>query len=250
MDSRDLLEQALAWKRDGHGVAIATVVETWGSSPRPAGSHLVIRDDTLFVGSVSGGCVEGSVVTEALEVIASGQPRLLELGVRDEDAWEVGLACVRAWNDWLFEEWYKPHPQRIIPCGITYLSDAELAVAGAMSFGEDEYRAPGLSPQAIQHGELLGAALGRIDQWEVVEAQHVGNQGNAPGVAAAGDDQGIGVPQAENGQGDVQERLMIHQHQCPRLGLEFGRQSHLCATDVLDEPDEGKLGHAANPLRQ
>jgi xanthine dehydrogenase accessory factor len=89
----DVLSAALRFQREGHGVAIATVVETWGSSPRPAGSQLVVRDDALFLGSVSGGCVEGRVVEEALEVIESDEPRLLDFGVSNEDAWDVGLAC-------------------------------------------------------------------------------------------------------------------------------------------------------------
>jgi xanthine/CO dehydrogenase XdhC/CoxF family maturation factor len=74
-------------------VAIATVVETWGSAPRPVGSHLVIDADGNFLGSVSGGCVEGAVVEEASEVIATGEPRMLEFGVADETAWRVGLSC-------------------------------------------------------------------------------------------------------------------------------------------------------------
>jgi xanthine/CO dehydrogenase XdhC/CoxF family maturation factor len=74
-------------------VALATVVKTWGSSPRPAGSHLAVRDDRLFVGSVSGGCVEGRVVQEALAVMQSGEPKLLEFGISNDEAWEVGLAC-------------------------------------------------------------------------------------------------------------------------------------------------------------
>ena len=77
----------------GRGVAIATVVETWGSAPRPVGSHLVIDEDTNFLGSVSGGCVEGAVITEALDVIADGKPRMIEFGVADETAWQVGLSC-------------------------------------------------------------------------------------------------------------------------------------------------------------
>ena len=89
----DELETALTWREAGHGVAVATVVKTWGSSPRPAGSHLVVRDDMLFVGSVSGGCVEGAVVQAALEAMGDGQPRLLEFGVSNEQAWDVGLAC-------------------------------------------------------------------------------------------------------------------------------------------------------------
>ncbi|MFT3775814.1 MAG: XdhC family protein [Minicystis sp.] len=89
----DVLDQAAAWRRDGKGVAIATVVKTWGSSPRQPGSRLVINEDGAFVGSVSGGCIEGAVVTEALAAMADKQPRLLEFGVTNEMAWEVGLAC-------------------------------------------------------------------------------------------------------------------------------------------------------------
>lgn len=89
----DVLEQAQKWQQAGKGVALATVVNTWGSSPCPAGSHLAINEDSAFVGSVSGGCIEGAVVTEALEVISDGRPRQLEFGVSDEMAWSVGLAC-------------------------------------------------------------------------------------------------------------------------------------------------------------
>ncbi|MGA0532081.1 XdhC family protein [Hansschlegelia sp. KR7-227] len=89
----DPLAVAEAWAREGRALALATVVETWGSAPRPAGSCLVIDADGRFEGSVSGGCVEGAVVAEAAEVIASGAPRLLEFGVADETAWRVGLSC-------------------------------------------------------------------------------------------------------------------------------------------------------------
>src|SRR6186713_1618938 len=89
----DILKTAEDWKKAGHGVALATVVETWGSAPRPTGSHLVINDEGTFLGSVSGGCVEGAVVTEAMDVIQSGKPRMLEFGVADETAWKVGLSC-------------------------------------------------------------------------------------------------------------------------------------------------------------
>jgi xanthine/CO dehydrogenase XdhC/CoxF family maturation factor len=89
----DILRQAETWKRDGRGVAIATVVETWGSAPRPVGSHLVIDEEGNFVGSVSGGCVEGAVIADALDVIEGGKPKMLEFGVADETAWRVGLSC-------------------------------------------------------------------------------------------------------------------------------------------------------------
>jgi xanthine/CO dehydrogenase XdhC/CoxF family maturation factor len=90
---QDILKAAENWQKAGHGVALATVVETRGSAPRPAGSNLGINDDGTFLGSVSGGCVEGAVVTEALDVIASGKPKMLEFGVADETAWNVGLSC-------------------------------------------------------------------------------------------------------------------------------------------------------------
>jgi xanthine/CO dehydrogenase XdhC/CoxF family maturation factor len=89
----DVLSQAAAWRAAGHGVALATVVGTWGSSPRPAGSQLALDDSGRFVGSVSGGCIEGAVVQAGLEVIRGGAPRLLEFGVTNDRAWEVGLAC-------------------------------------------------------------------------------------------------------------------------------------------------------------
>ena len=93
MDSEDVLEQASAWKEAGRGVAVATVIQTWGSSPRRAGSQLAVDDKGAMIGSVSGGCIEGAVVTEALDVIEDGKPRMLDFGVTDAQAWEVGLAC-------------------------------------------------------------------------------------------------------------------------------------------------------------
>lgn len=89
----DPLIAAEDWKKEGRDVAIATVIETWGSAPRPVGSHLVIDGEGHFHGSVSGGCVEGEVITEAMDVLASGKARMLEFGVADETAWRVGLSC-------------------------------------------------------------------------------------------------------------------------------------------------------------
>ena len=89
----DVLSEAATWRADGRNVALATVVSTWGSSPRPVGSHLAVDENGKFVGSVSGGCIEGAVVTEAIEVMETGKPKVLEYGVTNELAWEVGLAC-------------------------------------------------------------------------------------------------------------------------------------------------------------
>jgi xanthine dehydrogenase accessory factor len=92
-DHDRILETALAWHRAGQGAALATVVETWGSAPRQAGSQLAVSGSGEMMGSVSGGCVEGAVVTEALEALQDRTPRLLTFGVSDETAFAVGLAC-------------------------------------------------------------------------------------------------------------------------------------------------------------
>ena len=89
----DVLLLARQWLDEGRRAALATVVSTWGSSPRPAGSQLLVDQEGRFRGSVSGGCIEGAVVREAREVMESGEPRLLEFGVSNERAWEAGLAC-------------------------------------------------------------------------------------------------------------------------------------------------------------
>jgi xanthine/CO dehydrogenase XdhC/CoxF family maturation factor len=99
-DDSSLLAQALAWREAGQRVAIATVVSTWGSAPRPAGSLLVCNESGQFAGSVSGGCVEVAVIEAAGEVMRDAAPRLLEFGVSDELAFSVGLACggrIRVW---------------------------------------------------------------------------------------------------------------------------------------------------------
>jgi xanthine dehydrogenase accessory factor len=88
-----LLRQARTWLEAGRGVALATVVRTWGSAPCPAGSLLVVNDGMEFVGSVSGGCVEGDVIRESLAAIEDGRPRLLSYGVPSDRAWAAGLAC-------------------------------------------------------------------------------------------------------------------------------------------------------------
>lgn len=92
-DETGLLAQALAWREAGQRVALATVVSTWGSAPRPAGSLLVCNEGGQFAGSVSGGCVEVAVIEAAQQVMKDGAPQLLEFGVSDELAFSVGLAC-------------------------------------------------------------------------------------------------------------------------------------------------------------
>lgn len=91
--SEDILATASAWRDAGESVAIATVVETWGSSPRPAGSRFAVSSTGRMAGSVSGGCIEGAVAEAAATTMRTGTPQLLDFGISDESAWEVGLAC-------------------------------------------------------------------------------------------------------------------------------------------------------------
>ncbi|WP_145730610.1 XdhC family protein [Nitrospirillum pindoramense] len=93
VDELSILRTVEGWLAQGRPAAIATVIATWGSSPRPVGSKLAVDAAGTMIGSVSGGCVEGAVVEEALRALEDGEPRLLTFGVPDERAWEVGLAC-------------------------------------------------------------------------------------------------------------------------------------------------------------
>ena len=93
LSTSDLLVTAANWQDDGKKVALATVIQTWGSSPRQAGSIMIVDEDMTMLGSVSGGCIEGAVIQEALEIMDHGKAKILEFGVGDEQAWDVGLAC-------------------------------------------------------------------------------------------------------------------------------------------------------------
>ena len=92
-DVLTVLDRAASWLDQGNRVALATVVQTWGSSPRPVGSQMAVAEDGRFEGSVSGGCVEGAVVEAAQAAMKENKPKLLTFGVADDDAWAVGLAC-------------------------------------------------------------------------------------------------------------------------------------------------------------
>lgn len=90
---RDLISTIEAWRKRGDNVALATVVKTGGSTPRPIGAKMIVNSRGEFAGSVSGGCVEGAVIEEALRVMKSGKPKLVKYGIADETAWDVGLSC-------------------------------------------------------------------------------------------------------------------------------------------------------------
>src|SRR5208283_949027 len=171
----DVLTAAEAWRESGRDVAIATVVETWGSAPRPVGSHLVIDGDGNFLGSVSGGCVEGAVVEEAAEVIASGAPRMLEFGVADDTAWRVGLSCggritvyveklmrlevLRAMN--------AARRERRPGVMVTRLADGEQRFVEAAGFGADPLFAS--LESALRTGKSGTVSLDGVDYFLTVE---------------------------------------------------------------------------------
>lgn len=90
---RDLIPTMDAWRKRGDDVALATVVKTDGSTPRPLGAKMIVNSHGEFAGSVSGGCVEGAVIEEALRVMQTGIPKLCKFGIADETAWDVGLSC-------------------------------------------------------------------------------------------------------------------------------------------------------------
>lgn len=174
-DTDAVLAQALAWLAAGRKVALATVARTWGSSPRPAGSKLAVDDAAEFVGSVSGGCIEGAVIQEALEVMEGGGSRVLSFGVSDETAWEVGLACGGKIE--VLVEAVVPDPGRP---GVTrgVLEDLLAARRGrrpvvlATPLAGGAHRLLGVGREARPDDALAEAAaeVARRDQAEVVEA--------------------------------------------------------------------------------
>ena len=89
----DILSDVDRWRADGQRVAVATVIRTVGSSPRPLGSKMAVSGDGGIAGSVSGGCIEGAVIEEAQSVLEDGRPKRLSYGISNELAWSVGLTC-------------------------------------------------------------------------------------------------------------------------------------------------------------
>ena len=164
----DPLASATQWMRDHRKVALATVTRTWGSAPRPAGSQMAVRDDGAFTGSVSGGCVEGSVIGEAQAALSDGRPRNLKFGVSNEDAWAVGLACGGT-----IEIHVAPVlaiPQQDTVTAVKAARDAQRAVVLATDLGSGESRV--IYPNEQGTGALADAARvqARRDESGTVEA--------------------------------------------------------------------------------
>ncbi|VAW10467.1 hypothetical protein MNBD_ALPHA09-2146 [hydrothermal vent metagenome] len=164
---QDLLGVARDWLGEGRRVAIATVVQTWGSAPRSSGSLLVINAEGHFEGSVSGGCVEAAVVTEAGGVIAQGKPKLLEFGVADETAWEVGLACGGR-----IEVFVEPLMRADGLDRLIADARARVAVIRAvnLSTGEDRLIYPGASGETEAIAQAVAAAF-RSDKCRTIETE-------------------------------------------------------------------------------
>jgi xanthine dehydrogenase accessory factor len=163
-DLDDVLAQAAAWHADGRGVAIATVVATWGSSPRPPGSKLAVDDRGEFVGSVSGGCIEGAVVDAAQEIIRGGEPRMLEFGVADETAWSVGLACGGT---------IRVHVNRITPAAVE-AARAPRPIALVTNLGDGAQRLVGAASDRVEVNDgVLTEPLLRPLRLIIVGAVHV-----------------------------------------------------------------------------
>lgn len=150
-----MIEVAHQWLKAGSDVALATVIATWGSSPRPVGSQLVIDGEGRFEGSVSGGCIEGAVVSEALDVIDTGTPRRVFFGVTQHQAWEVGLACGGEIEIYVEKVTWGPELDRLMElrddgrsvCLITELSTGDKQVvplddADALDSIQGELRSP------------------------------------------------------------------------------------------------------------
>jgi len=203
--NEELFAQLRRWRAAGKGVALATVVKTWGSSPRPEGSHLAVEAGGAFVGSVSGGCIEGAVIGEAQAAIADGKPRLLEFGVSDERAWEVGLACggrvqvfVERLNDERFERLLAERAAKRAVTLVTRLADGVQAlVVGDDISGELELsagqreeirrrlRSDKSGTLESSDGTLFARCYSKAPRMVIVGAVHI-TQALAPMAAMAG----------------------------------------------------------------
>lgn len=168
----DIISQAQSWRKARRDIALATVVRTWGSSPRPVGSHMAVNADGAFVGSVSGGCIEGAVIQEALAAIEDGKPRLLDFGVSDEQAWEVGLACggrVQVYveaiaRDALFDRLLTVRAAQRPAALVTRLTDGEQALVETDQIAGTLQLAPVDLAKARQR--MMGNQSGMLDESE------------------------------------------------------------------------------------
>jgi xanthine dehydrogenase accessory factor len=179
----DPLALAALWQQEGKRVALGVVMKTWGSSPRPVGSLLAVREDGTFMGSVSGGCIEGAVIREALEMIENGPPRRLSFGVSDEEAWGVGLACGGSVEVLLF------CPLPLQPLALELASGHSMALvidlaSGGQTLLGNDTRSP-LATGLAEEGARFVLALRPALKLVIIGAVHIA-QALAPMAALAG----------------------------------------------------------------
>ncbi|HSF80810.1 MAG TPA: XdhC family protein, partial [Anaerolineales bacterium] len=163
---KDILNDLESWLKVDQAVAIGTVIQTWGSAPRGAGSKMAVSARGEISGSVSGGCVEGAVVEASLEVLNSGVPQLLHFGVADETAWEVGLACggtIDVFVNRLDPTWYEPLSAAI--------RQEKTVVVAAIIQGEKEQL--GRTMLLFEDGTFHGSIADALDEAILEAAQEV-----------------------------------------------------------------------------
>ncbi len=173
---RDILTELVRWQKDGKSIALATVVQTWGSSPRGVGSKMALTSDGKIIGSVSSGCVENAVVEAGLQTLKTDQPQLLHFGVTDETAWEVGLAC-----GGIIDVFIKPLDQNFFKELRTVIDGGHSAVTVTVVRGSDDI----LGRELLIHenGHLAGSLGSNLDQRVLELASGVFLQGTSQIIA-------------------------------------------------------------------
>ena len=160
---KDIMPDLLKWQQNGEAIAIATVIQTWGSSPRQAGARMAITASGKMTGSVSGGCVEGAVIEVGIEVLHTREPQLLHFGVADETAWEVGLACggtievfVQPLEDGLFQQLQDAIDGEVPAAEVTIIQGPTVYLGSSLLWSDKQVTQASLSPEMAD--EMIRAA--------------------------------------------------------------------------------------------
>jgi len=169
---RDILTDLDKWRTENQSIALATVIQTWGSSPRRAGAKMALTPNGKITGSVSGGCVEGAVYDEGVEALKSNRPRLLHFGVADETAWEVGLACGGSID--IFVKPLEEEPFRALRA---VLLEEKSAVVVTVVRGPDDIL--GREMLVDENGNITGSLTTDLDQQVFMLARETLEQGES-----------------------------------------------------------------------
>ena len=169
---RDILTDLDKWRTENQSIALATVIQTWGSSPRRAGAKMALTPAGKITGSVSGGCVEGAVYDEGVEALKSNRPRLLHFGVADETAWEVGLACGGS-----IDIFVKPLEEELFRALRAVLLEEKSAVVVTVVRGPDDIL--GREMLVDENGNITGSLTTDLDQQVFMLARETLEQGES-----------------------------------------------------------------------